>query len=41
MVRSEAQSGDDAWLLDASEAKVEVLVDRSGKSFRRGLVAEV
>ena len=35
---SEAELGDDAWV-DASEAKVEVLVERSGTSFRKGLVA--
>ena len=36
MVTSEADSRDDAWV-DASEAKVEVLEERSGTSFHSGL----
>ena len=40
MVRSEALSGEEAWV-DASEANVEVLDDKSGKSLGRGLVAVV
>ena len=39
MVMSEEDFGDDTWV-EASDAKVEVLVERSGTSFRNGLVAE-